>query len=55
MAGSTRMRAHPHHYHHHSAPNTRAQGEEDGWGEVGTTDYEKNRTAPEGMEWRKWE
>ena len=25
------------------------------WNEVGTTDYEKNKTAPEGMEWRKWD
>ena len=25
------------------------------WGEVGKTDYEKDRQAPEGMEWRNWE
>jgi len=24
------------------------------WGEVKNQDYEKNRTAPEGMEWKKW-
>lgn len=24
------------------------------WGEVEKTDYEKERKAPEGMEWRKW-
>ena len=25
------------------------------WGEVGETDYEKTKTAPEGMEWKKWD
>lgn len=25
------------------------------WGEVGTADYEKERQAPKGMEWRTWE
>ena len=25
------------------------------WGEVGKTDYEKERTAPKGMEWKNWE
>jgi tetratricopeptide (TPR) repeat protein len=25
------------------------------WSEVGTTDYEKKRTAPKGMEWKTWE
>lgn len=24
------------------------------WSEVGTKDYEKDRTAPEGQEWKKW-
>jgi suppressor of G2 allele of SKP1 len=24
------------------------------WGEVGTKDYEKERTAPDGQEWKKW-
>lgn len=24
------------------------------WGEVGTKDYEKERTAPAGQEWKKW-
>lgn len=24
------------------------------WGEVGTTDYEQERQAPDGMEWKKW-
>ena len=25
------------------------------WGEVSEKDYEKERTAPEGMEWKTWE
>lgn len=25
------------------------------WDEVGTTDYEQERTAPKGMEWKSWE
>jgi len=25
------------------------------WGEVGTTDYEKERQAPAGMQWKTWE
>lgn len=25
------------------------------WGEVGTTDYEKDRQAPKGVEWKNWE
>ena len=25
------------------------------WGEVGDTDYEKDRQAPEGMEWKNWD
>jgi hypothetical protein len=25
------------------------------WGEVSKTDYEKDRTAPKGMEWKNWE
>jgi suppressor of G2 allele of SKP1 len=25
------------------------------WGEVGTTDYEKERQAPNGMQWKNWE
>mmetsp|Transcript_93 Transcript_93/g.214 ORF Transcript_93/g.214 Transcript_93/m.214 type:complete len:380 (-) Transcript_93:153-1292(-) len=25
------------------------------WGEVGTTDYEKERQAPNGMDWKTWE
>ena len=25
------------------------------WGEVGTADYEKERQAPAGMEWKNWE
>ena len=24
------------------------------WGEVGTADYEQERQAPDGMEWKKW-
>ena len=24
------------------------------WDEVGTKDYEKERTAPDGQEWKKW-
>merc|ERR1711865_210696 len=24
------------------------------WGEVGTKDYEEERTAPDGMKWKKW-
>ena len=25
------------------------------WSEVGTTDYEEERQAPSGMEWKTWE
>ena len=25
------------------------------WGEVGTTEYEKERQAPAGMQWKNWE
>jgi suppressor of G2 allele of SKP1 len=25
------------------------------WNEVANTDYEANRTAPKGMEWKNWE
>jgi len=25
------------------------------WDEVGKTDYEKERQAPKGMEWKTWE
>ena len=25
------------------------------WDEVGETDYEKDRQAPEGMEWKNWD
>jgi hypothetical protein len=24
------------------------------WGEVGTKDYEEEKTAPDGMSWKKW-
>lgn len=24
------------------------------WGEVGEKDYEKDKTAPNGQEWKKW-
>jgi len=25
------------------------------WGEVEKKDYEKEKTAPEGMEWKRWD
>jgi len=45
------------HPHPHPDPNPNPNPNQvlsTNWGEVGTKDYEEEKSAPDGQEWKKW-